>query len=197
LTVNKRDEGARVWLLCGVALAALFLLKNSGMIFQGAITGLGIFVAIYVLMLWFPVVRNLLFMFGGLADVAISFGIPFVISNLMGIKGGTMFIATLACGLLFTFSLATRRLGGIAPAGIESGRVLFSGVVSQYHAAKESLDGKLPEVGSRGSRSDHWSGSNGECPKSEETGEAGSQQVGRRNSPGRRLLTLGSDGVHR
>ena len=175
-----------MWLLCGVALAALFLLKNSGMIFQGAITGLGMFVAIYVLFMWFPPVKRLLFCLGGLADVGVSFGIPFVISNVMGIKGGTMLIATLACGLLFTFSLATNRLGGIAPASISSGKVLFAGVVDQFHKARESIHGQLPEVDNRNSGPGGRSGRHGEREEGEAQSRATCESL-RRNRPVRRL----------
>ena len=145
---KRRPEGERVWLLAGFALAALFLFRGSSMVFAGAITGLGMFTAVYILMMWFPRIRNLLFSFGGITDVLISFGLPYLISMVMGIKGGTMLIATLTCGLMFTFTISTKRLGGPARASISSGKVILSGLAKQFQELKESItDGWNAETG--------------------------------------------------
>jgi len=150
MAVKEKEQVERVWLVVGAALAALFLLRSAGMIFQGAVTGLGMFVGIWVIFQWFPTVKRILFSLGGIFDLAVSFGLPFVISNVLGIQGGTMLIATVACGLLFTFSVATKKLGGTGAAVIKTARFGLDEVKRNFHSLKEEFDGRTVEVGPRG-----------------------------------------------
>lgn len=152
-------EIERVWLLCGAALAALFLLRTAGMIFQGAITGFGMYVALYVLFSWFPVVKRILFGMGGLFDLAVSFGMPYLVASVLGITGGTMLIATLTCGLLFTFSIATKRLGGPFKAASSTTSMVIRDSMSSFEAWREDIDGRRNQVDDRGTgRSDRHRG---------------------------------------
>ena len=84
--VTKKDEIQRVWLLVGVALAALFLLRTAGMVFQGALTGVGMYVAAMVAFSTFPPLKKLLFSFGGLSDTIVSFGLPALLASVLGIS---------------------------------------------------------------------------------------------------------------
>lgn len=156
MTTHKSShEVERVWLLAGAALAALFLLRTAGMIFQGAVTGLGMFVAIWVVFGWFPGVKALLFSFGGVFDLIVSFGLPYLISRGLGITGGTMMIATMACGLMFTFTLATRKLGGPVSATVRSGSALVKDSRASWEAWRKDWDGRHQVVRSGGDERDH------------------------------------------
>lgn len=154
-TSRSSHEVERVWLLVGAALAALFLLRTAGMIFQGAVTGLGMFVAIWVVFGWFPGVKALLFSFGGVFDLIVSFGLPYLISRGLGITGGTMMIATMACGLIFTFTLATKKLGGPVGATIKSGTALVKDSRASWEAWREEYNGRRNQVVRAGGGVDH------------------------------------------
>ena len=179
----KRGDGERVLLLTGTALAALFFLRNAGMLFEGAITGLGMFTAIWILLHYFPPIRYLLFSIGGIVDVIVSFGLPYVIAQVMGITGGTMLIATLTAGLLFTFSLTMGRLGGPARATVSSGKVLVEGVVGQFRSLKGSMNGQLDQNTGSSRRRDHHSRGSNQRQESEEE----------QSRTGVRYLTPGKD----
>jgi hypothetical protein len=145
------------------------------MIFQGAITGLGMFVALYVLFSWYPKIKSVLFGLGGIFDIGVSFGLPLVLTNVMGIKGGTMLIATLTCGLLFTFTLATKRLGGAVRAATSSTKTLVSDTLASFEAwKKEGADGKRNPLGNRGTEPGHRTRSGG---KREENTNSHQHQV--------------------
>ena len=161
-------ETERVWLLAGAALAALFLLRTAGMIFQGAITGFGMYVGLYVLFSWFPTLKRILFGLGGVFDIIVSFGMPWVISQQLGITGGTMLIATLTCGLLFTFTMVTKRLGGPVRAGSSSAKVIFRDLASNFEAWKEEFNGRRSEMGGSGRGSSPGGGSDDQCEEAEE-----------------------------
>lgn len=150
----NQDRTQRVWLLVGVALAALFLLRTAGMIFQGAITGLGMYVALMVAFSTFPWIERLLFQFGGVSDLVVSFGLPALLSSALGITGGTMMIGTIACGLLFTFTIKTRQLGGVLKATMSSTSMIKKSALSSFEAWREE-HGKLAEGRARRDRPDH------------------------------------------
>lgn len=171
--IRPKDTGERVWLLCGVALAALFLLRSAGMVFEGAITGLGMFVGIWVMFAYLPALRAILYSCGGVVDILVSFGLPYLVASVLGITGGTMLIATLTCGLLFTFALATRRLGGPVGAASKSGRMIVTQVKSQYDTWREEQHERIAEVGTRGSLRDNRPGSGLQRQEGEGEGEAG------------------------
>jgi hypothetical protein len=175
---KKQENASRVWMMCAVVLLALFFLKTTGMIFQGAITGLGMFVAVSIFMYYIPGLKNLLFHMGGIFDLAVSFGLPYVLTCVMGIKGGTMLIATITCGLLFSFSLATRRMGGVVPSVKTSIWTLIDGAKEQIQLLKENNESSLlrgpGSPGSPHSRSRREQPSQGE----EDQDHGGSRRLG-------------------
>jgi len=176
---KKSGAGERVLILTSISLAALFLLRSAGMVFEGAITGLGMFTAIWILFHYFPPIRYVLFKFGGITDVVVSFGLPFVIAKVMGISGGTMLIATLTCGLLFTFSVTMGRLGGPARASVSSGKVMVNGIVDQFRNLKGSFNGQLDQDTGSGRRRDHHSRGSSQCQEGKEARTEGTGPFGR------------------
>ena len=186
--VRPNSEAERVWLLCGVALAALFLLRTAGMIFQGAITGLGMFVAIWVLFSWFPPIKRLLFSLGGIFDLAVSFGLPYVIASVLNITGGTMLIATITCGLMFTFVLATRKLGGPVIAISKSAKCIIRDTVQSFEAWREEQQSGRDQMDPRRTESDFRTRMRRQREETE--GQAPRNGRGRHS---RRPLVLGQD----
>ena len=132
------DEGAGTWLLLGVALGALFLLRTSS-IFGGAVLGFAMFVGIIVMMGYWPSLRNILFGWGGATDILVSFGLPFLITKVMSVTGQTSTIATITTGLLFSWHIKTKQLGGVLPAAHKSGKLLILNARTSYKEFKERL----------------------------------------------------------
>ena len=177
--MKNQDELQRVWLLVGAALAALFLLRTAGMVFQGALTGVGMYVAIMVAFSTFPPLRRLLFAFGGLSDLIISFGLPLLLSSAMGITGGTMMIGALTCGLLFTFTLKTKELGGAVKATVGTTQMVARNALSSYEEWRRSLDDE--------NRTRHH-GSRRGCH--DNPGNLRESQKASREGPGREILMI-------
>jgi len=179
------SEKERVWLLCGAALAALFLLRTAGMIFQGAITGFGMYVGLYVLFSWFPALKRVLFGLGGLFDLIVSFGLPWLIATQLGITGGTMLIATMTCGLLFTFTMVTKRLGGPVRAGSNTFKMLVKESMSSIEAWKEETGGRCDQVDRSGTGNDTGLRGNRQREEAEEDEARHGARPEPRERPGR------------
>ena len=129
-TTDTRFE--RVWVISGLALIGLFFLRQAGMVFLGAITGFGMYVSLIALFLYYPKLKKFLFSLGGIFDLAVSFGLPITICTVLGITGGTMFIATMTCGLLFTFTIVMDKLGGPVEAVRKTSRMFGRGAHHHY-----------------------------------------------------------------
>jgi len=140
----KKDKSARVLLYSGGALVVLFLLGGK-LVLAGAITGLGMFVGIMVLLCYSDKLNSFIMesKLGPVMDLGITFGLPAIISLGLGVKGQTMLIATLTCGLLFTFWLNGKRNPTI--------QKTFDVFRNFHQGFLEGLeeDGKSLEVGSR------------------------------------------------
>lgn len=175
--MREANRIERLWIMAGVALAALFLLRTAGMIFQGAVTGLGMFISVWILFCIIPGLRTLLFSLGGAFDLIVSFGLPYVISSVLGINGSTMLIATMTCGLLFTFTLATKKLGGPVSAVGKSAVSLARDSRASWEAWRKECDGRRNQVGTSGSGRGHHPRGSREREEGEEEAGGGERVI--------------------
>lgn len=193
--MKSKPDAQRVWLLVGAMLFALFLLRTAGMVFEGALTGAGMFVALTVAFSTFPAIKRILYSMGGLTDLVVSFGLPYLLASVMGVNGGTMMIGSMTCGLLLTFSLKTRQLGGPFSAVAGSTKLLLTDSMSSFEAWRKDLDERRNQVGNRGTDLSDRNRVRDQCAQNEE--ETGHDEEDRRRADGRlrprRLATIEAD----
>jgi hypothetical protein len=158
-----------VWLLVGAALVGLYFLRTAGMVFQGAITGLGMFVSLWITFHYVPLLKKILFSCGGVFDLGVSFLLPYFISRVLGITSGTLLVATLSCGLLLTWTLLTKRLGGPISATCKTSALIVRETALAIHRLRKESNGHDLQVGTGRPRRSSDLGGSCQCPEGQES----------------------------